>query len=170
MYSEFTDLKMRTIELMLRILSAAQANDLELSEMVDLGFLCRELATAADEIEKDATARQRLLGKVVCFRVLQDSDLANPVLDVKGTLASGTVNYKMMVIPPSKGTPEYLDLLKYLGVSDDALATGAVKLDWKGLQEHLNGLLESGNPVPPTLSRQVPDHTLTYRRSRNGKA
>lgn len=135
------------------------------SELVDLGFLCREAETLLDDWRKDAKARKEIAGSLIAMKVTQDS-VSNPNTPdtVKGTLARATAQCRMAPVLPSRTSPEYIMLLKSLGFTDQVIGKKYVDIHWKHLEEHVTELAEAGLPMPSGLGKTFPTFTATFTR------
>lgn len=150
---------------------AALSNDIKSNkftppELCDFGFLCRELSKIADDLRKDVDAFGKMSGKFMTLAALQDPDIVNQVGDedliIRGTLATAKPKIVIGASRPQFGTAEHTELLRYFGVSGDAVEV--VKVDWKQLQRRLTQLTEDGRALPPGIGKTFDDYKVTYRR------
>lgn len=155
-----------------RIRSREDSADPPNTELVDFGFLCREVADTADEIRKDCNAHMALASRIVCIRETEkfvanpeDSEVGKPI---RGSLATGSTDVKVIVDQPQKGQHEYHLLMKYLGVPEDLIVSGLVKPSWKGINDLATECEREGKPMPPGLGKKRPEYIVTYRRKRGG--
>ena len=128
-------------------------------QLVDLGFLCREMESLCDEWRKESKARKELAGKLIAFVVMSTDGTE---ITVQGQLATGTPNLKMQADLPKKGSEEYELLCHGLGVN----GMGLTKLDWKEVQVMINERAELGAPMPAGIGEQRAMYSTVFRRKR----
>lgn len=130
-------------------------------ELVDLGFLCRELENLLDDWRKDCKARKELAGKLIARAVLQAADGVNDLQAstvVHGILASASPDVSMIAEIPKPGTPEFVEFCNHFGISkecsEDPLFPFAIH--WKRAMECLELRQTEGKPIPPGFGKQFP--------------
>ncbi|UOF80081.1 hypothetical protein [Caudoviricetes sp.] len=143
------------------------AVDLPMQDLVDLGFLHRELADRLDEVRKECAARMdkvsRIIGGIVIKRTTMDPTLS---MTQRGTLASGTPEAKVLAVCPKPGSPEYVALLRAMGVKDDAIKAGALAPHFVRMSDYVSEKLASGQPAPAGILGTSPTFRVTYIRKR----
>lgn len=144
------------------------SSSLQHEDLVDMGFLLRELETMGEEIRKEAKKRKDLCGKLVSFRVITKSveDGSTDIPNIHGQLASGKIVMKMQPVLPKKGTAEHSALLKYLKVDEESVERGLVKPDWTQMGLHCTELVAMGKPLPPGVGQTFPDYNVSYTKKR----
>lgn len=149
-----------------RAVPILKENQMSSEDMVDIGFLFRELENRLDDSRKDCKATKELIGKIICLRVAKDSlnNLdADPV--VRGVLARGTPDVRRLPALPRKGTPEYVQAMKALGVqSEAAINSGCLKFDFHAIQALINECAAAGKKPPPGLDKDYPEYTTVFTR------
>lgn len=131
--------------------------------LVDLGYLCREMANYADELRKEATARQELIGKLIAVSVAQQN-LEDPSADqtVRGDLANGTPDVTQAAALPKFGTPEYDALCKFLGLTGTGVQRGIVGFSFTRLSALVTEMAGKGQNPPPGVLKTYPKFTTVF--------
>lgn len=137
------------------------AND----ELVDVGFLFREIESIFDELRKEAKARKELSAKVLALSVIQES-VNDPEADsvIHGEYARASLSLKTRVRLPKKLSPEYYEVCEFLGVPSEVIDKGLVKLDWNGASEFATQMAEEGKRLPKGLDDTYQEYSCTYTR------
>lgn len=143
--------------------------DLPMQDLVDLGFLHRELENRLNEIKKECSARMdkisRIIGGIVIKRTTTDPTLS---MTQRGTLASGTPEAKVLAICPKSGSPEYATLLRAMGVKEDVIECGALAPHFVKMSDYVSEKLATGQPAPAGILGTTPMFRVTYRKKANG--
>ena len=144
-----------------------QIADLNDAELTDLGFLCREIATVADEVRKEFKAKLELIGLHLAKRVV-DHSLQDPTDDGirRGMLASASPKVEHEPVIPYKGTKEYLQLCEWMGLRADIAERGIMSFSFKRMAEMLTEMAEQGKNPPANLVEIRPKFSTTFRRKR----
>jgi hypothetical protein len=166
LFTKFEQSRLNFIEIRSKVSSFIKKNETDLSDLVDIGFLYRELSVRADEMRKDCNAMLELLAKILCHNVAKRSiELGNVLVEPKGVLATANCEIQEVAQCPLNGTPEYTMVLTHLGVKDQLLLdTGMLKIDWNKFQEYIQLCNESGKPLPPGITKKWEVAKVTYRR------
>jgi hypothetical protein len=64
---------------------------------------------------------------------------------------------------PTKGTPEYEEFLRNLGVPDSLIKSGLVCADFKGVTEYVTQLFGEGKKLPHGISQSWISYVGTFR-------
>jgi len=154
-------------ELMAEIDSAAKERVIRPEpDMVDIGFLCRETETVFDEMRKEVKARKELLGKIISVwhtEGVMKGEITKE--SAQGILATGSPDVSQQPKIPKRGTPEFLALMKFLGVSEE-LSSGErppIQFDWNGMGVLMGERARQGLPVPPGITKMYPVFTTVFR-------
>ena len=135
------------------------------ADLVDAGFLSRELENMFDELRKEAKARREFvemeLTKRGATRVVSGEDSDNLV---HGTLARAKVDAVMTANIPEKGTPEWGRLMKDLGIPEEPVKNGLVSVSFRGLSSLLTARAEKGLPPPAGISRMYAQPKVVFTR------
>lgn len=148
------------------ILQELRQNKMETEDMVDIGFLFRELENKLDDSRKDCKAAKEMAGKIICLRIAKESlnDLTKDTV-VRGVLARGSADVRRLPALPRKGTPEYISAMKALGVENEAaIKSGCLKFDFHAIQTLINECAAAGKKPPPGLDKDYPEYTTTFTR------
>lgn len=171
----FTDLHDRAVQLHEDIVGELMVmreptNKMEVDDgvLVDVGFLLREMERHFDEMRKDVKSRKELIGRLLCLRCIKGMQSGEKV-SLRGELATGSPDLGKVPEIPARGTPQYEELMTFLGVPKEAYENGVVVPHWKHVQELLNELAAQGKDAPPGVGER-PDYKMTFtkRRKRNG--
>lgn len=149
---------------------------LQPGDYVDHGILCRDIEELFEELRKEVKARKELCAKLIAVETMRSSlESGNSgTASVRGFLGIATPDVKIQPKIPNKGTPEYFELMKAVGVSDELLKDNApVKFDWDKLGEFVTKRIKDGKPVPAGVTQTYTQFVATFRRhsknSRNSK-
>lgn len=134
-------------------------------DLVDLGFLCREMTRLSDELRKEANAKQQLIGKVIALEVTRASlagDISSPT--VRGTLATGTPDVREIASCPKPGSPQFKEVAEFLGLPEDQQDGNLYSLRFTGLSDWLTKMAEEGKDVPKAINRYTEFKTIFRKR------
>lgn len=136
-----------------------------LPDMVDAGFLVREISVVFDELRKETNAREEMIAKVIAVRRTQEC-VADPTLSlrVKGEYAYGDPSATVRPKMPKKGTPEFAKLLEFLGVDPSSHAAEVMSPHYVRLSDLMTRLAESGRDIPREIVTSVPYYTTNFTR------
>jgi len=126
-----------------------------MGDLVDTGFLCREMETLLDDWRKECKARKELVTKILAIRSPAFGDST-----IQGKLASVSLDATLEVEIPKEGTPEYDEILKYFHVDPEI----PFKPHWKKVQELVLQRYQDGVPLPPGFGKQYTKTTGVFRR------
>lgn len=149
-----------------RLDQAIKRQDLDDTEKVDVGFLCREFENELDEMRKEVKARKETIGRLIALIVTRES-LENPERargNMRGSLAIAVPDVQMRPRMPKKGTPEWKQLCRTFGLSEEAIEAELFSPHWVHFSEHLTDLAAKGEPIPDGLLGTEPQPQCTFRR------
>lgn len=129
----------------------------DLAEVVDIGYCCREASKIVDDLRKEFNAKQELCEKLICLSAIQRCDASA----VRGTLATASPDVKMEVILPTRGTPEYEELMSHLGIPKDA--RNLISPSYRQMAEFVTKQIENEQPLPPGVGKPTPKYRATFR-------
>jgi hypothetical protein len=147
-----------------------QQNKFSIETITDQAFLCRELETFFQEMTKLVRSRKDLCIKIMGLYLAMQS-LENPetVQDkLTGEIAVCRVEPKTMPKIPAKGTPEYGEFLRNLGVPEQLIKSGLICADFKGVMEYVTQLSGEGRKLPNGITQSWTSYVGTFR-SKNKK-
>ncbi len=137
------------------------------ADLVDSGFLCREIADICNDIRKAAELRMAIIGKFLAARATI-AGMQGESMDLKGELASATPDVKTKPKLPDQGTPEFNRLMRWIGVSEELLAANMLRPSFTAIQEELTRRAALGEKPPPGISVTFTEASVVFRR-RNSK-
>jgi len=122
--------------------------------LADMAICLREISRLADDVRKESNSLREQMERIACARWVQahlnDPGNADPI---RGELAIGTPDVKQMVSLPRRDTPEYQQLMGYLGVPAQLLKADLVRPHWPGFTDYVTKLAEEGKPLPPGIPK-----------------
>lgn len=144
----------------------SQDNVAQFPEMCDLGFLYRELGDLFKELSTTSNAWEAKLSNILClgmmYQQLKDPEKAPE--NVRGSLATATPKILTQPKFPKKDTPEFLELMKAMGVPLEN--AHLFSPSFKTFEEYLTKLAEDGKPMPPGIVGKYEVNTMFYRRTK----
>ena len=116
--------------------------------MVDIAFLISKVEALCDDTRKECGTTKLLLDEVVCAMHVM-SLLANGDKEqaLEGCIAIGTPSADYKATGPKHNTPEWSQLLNWMGVPEEY--HGAVSLHWPSFCLMMKELAAAGKPYPP---------------------
>jgi len=141
--------------------------DLSSGELADLGYCFRETSEFLNGMKKEYTRRQDLIAREIFIRALVEYKKGGTDTSFQGQLASATPKIKDVPNLPKRGTPEYGELCKWLGVKHDHIAKEIVSFHYPKMSDLLTEMAEEGKNPPPGILKTAKNFTATYRRKRN---
>lgn len=143
-------------------------SELSVEELVDIGFSFRETADYLDGMRKEFAKRQELIAVEICKRAIAEfTETGEDVSVYRGQLASAMPRVKKQPMLPKRGTPEYYELCRWLGVREDAIEDELVTFHFVKMTEKLTELIEEGQKPPPGILNTYTAFTTTFRRKKN---
>lgn len=161
--SELTSTRNEFHALFVETTRLLNTNTLLPPELVDYGFLFRELENLLDDWRKDCKAAKELVEHCIGKQSVSDMDMTTKI---KGTLATGSLDIKMSHVLPKRGTLEFDALLNYLKIPNDAVGRGVISLNWLRMNEYLSEQLALGNKPPPGVITSKPVYKVVFTRKR----
>lgn len=146
----------------------AKKSTYTIEDLVDLGYLSRITEELSDEVRKNSKKRRELMERMIVLTWTMRAQTATPLpLTMKATLASASdVRVKTIAQLPEAGEAGFKPLLASMGIPEEVINKGLVKLDWNSMVEHLTVLTEEGKPLPPGLGQTWKQYTCTFRKNR----
>lgn len=165
---ELKDLHHRIYEHLSLVDERMKKGQTSTTDMVDLGFLCREQEELLDEMRKNSKARKEFTQRLLVTKWTAAALTPTPLPDtVKATLASANnFRIKTMADLPEHGGDDYIAYMRSLNIPEDVIKCGLVKPDWEKTVEHLTTLKEDGKKLPPGIGQTWNLYTCTFIRTR----
>lgn len=136
-------------------------NEVSLEELADMAFALKKISEIFDEIEKKTRNTYELAERLLCMMWAQNGD-SDPIRTPYCTI---TPRIRMAAQIPKKGTPEYAELMKALGINEELQTSDAVRPHWPGLVDFVTELLTQGRPLPAGVDphKTYPVYGVTIR-------
>lgn len=138
--------------------------EFNLADLVDIGYLLRELATIKENLRKEINRTLKQVDKTIGIKITQKNmeDPNNITDSAKGELASGKVRVTQQPVLPKRDTEEHKALLAELGITDPL---NVVAFHWPSMTETLTQNLEAGGNGFKSLdmSKVFKEIKVTYR-------
>lgn len=166
LHAEAQELYRKIVETHQQMERELKANAIQSVDMVDSGFLHREMEELLEDARKELKRRRDIMGAVLAIRCTEEF-ATNPTgeYSVKGELATAYPDVQVEPIIPRRGSPEYVALMKFLGLSEEAVEQGLVNIHFNHLKEYLTKMAEEGKN-PPGILRTNNRANVTFRRKK----
>ena len=143
----------------------AKVGGYTVEELADLGYLCREMASVADEFRKEALAKMELFSRLLAERMLKDLLNGGAVQDrAVGKYATATPEVKARVKLPAKDTAEYARLVAWLGIPEHN--RHFVRMHYPSIRDEVTERAKRGENPPPGIVTSSQEFKCTYRKRR----
>jgi len=142
---------------------------LPVDELVDIGYLLREIANSFDQLRKNYNNKRELIELILCRALVERSIAGNTDKIFRGVLASASPKVAQQPKLPKRGTEEYVALCKWLGIPDDQIAKEYVSFHFPSLTKLMTENAETGAPNPPGITGVIPKYSVIFRK-RNGES
>jgi hypothetical protein len=160
---EFGEAYARYYGILTQVVEDVKAQKFKKSELVDLGYLCREIAHKADDLRKEARAKTEFIGRMICLLVTRECvGDENADLSVRGTLATGTCDLRYVPQLPKFGTPEYELLCAYLELDPALTKSGIMSFSFDRTAELLTRLAGEGKKTPEGILKTYPQYSTKF--------
>lgn len=140
------------------------------TDVVDLLWYERETCRVLDDLRREIQKSYDDVERSLCaWMVLRNE----PMTKLAGRVATAYPRVQMEATLPKKSEDPggYYSLMRWLGIPEDKIDSGVIRVHWPRFCETLTALASSGEPLPPGLS---PDKvysrhrlTLTERKEKN---
>lgn len=137
-------------------------------DLVDVGFLCREIAKICDGLRKAFSAKQEIVGRYLATYAASQALQGNEV-DLQGEMATGTPDVAVKPKIPPNNSPDFVKLMRWLGVPDDLITKDVLRPSFSALSEELTRRLATGEKPPPGIVTTYSDMLTVFRRKRSFK-
>jgi hypothetical protein len=122
-------------------------------QLVDIGFICRQIEGWTDELRKEAKAKTELVGKVLALSLARKALQGGEQTVVHGTLARGSTSIRTIPVLPKAGTPEYTELCAHFGVPEELEKAGVIGFSFSKLADLCAAQAADGKNPPPGIRR-----------------
>jgi hypothetical protein len=131
-------------------------------DLADLGWIQRSIERKLDELRKEYGHRQRTIGTILCVRVMKgfQQDSSRDFKAV-GEYAMALPKTKAQPVLPRFGSPEYLEVMKKLGVPEAMAKKGCLQIHFPKMTDYLTEQQEAGKNHGFEVK---PEFTVTYRK------
>lgn len=133
-----------------------------IEDLVDAGFLMRELSRICETLRKAFEARQGLVARFLAAAAGADA-LRGVEMKLEGELARAkpVVNVKPKI--PDPRTADFVKLMRWLGVSDELIGKDVLRPSFSSLKAELTKRLESGEKLPPGITATFQEMACEFR-------
>jgi hypothetical protein len=138
---------------------------LPIPDIVDIGFFCRKMEDISDTLRRDCLGRVAVVGRTLAAYAGAEAIRGNEV-ELSGEFATAIPTIKEKPKMPSNDSPEMRDLLKWIGVSDEVIASGYVRPSFSQLEQELTRRLETGEQPPPGIQATFREVSATFRQKK----
>jgi hypothetical protein len=163
LYSEAKALWTRTGVLLFEFQNAVQ--QVPRDDLVDCGYLLREMRNAFDDMRKNCDAKQLLAGRRLageaCSYALRGEDLK-----LEGELATASAEVTTIPRLPKRGSREYVELLRWLKVPEEVIATNRLDFSFTEMQKLVAEMQSRGENPPPGIVAAHTDAVAVFRKKR----
>ena len=172
---------------LLSLAEGIKAGNYKTPDLIDIGFLLREISEKADDTRKEVNNRKEVCEGLIAYDMTTRSVAGEDVKDpMPGFLASGSPKVKVEIPQPRVGTPENELFIRWVGGIDEAMkkidgidptvaekiaievshrVAAICKPEWKKLSELVTDCAARGKKIPPGLSdRQFTRFSTIFRR------
>jgi hypothetical protein len=137
-------------------------------DLVDSGYLCREISNICEDLRKSCNSREDTIGRCIAARAGADS-MRGEVTVLHGEYANATPYVKVKPRFPDPDTPEYAVLMRWIGLSDEMIEKGMLRPSFTRIQEILTERAEKGEQALPGISVTFTEANVVFRKRRNDK-
>ncbi len=135
----------------------------EIPDLVDAGFLCREIANMSEDIKKISENRKTIIGRFLAARA-SVAAMQGSIVDLRGEYASASADIQVKPKFPEEDTAEYFELMRWIGLSDEMIQRGMLRPSFTKIQEELTKRVERGEKPPPGIMNTFTDAQVVFRR------
>ncbi len=134
-------------------------------ELIDSGYLLREILSTLEETRKDLEARKNLIDLTITIKAWDLYSTEAPS-ENKGTLATSMINPKVEVFPPGPGTDKEKMLLAWAKKNN---IPDLRSVSYKKLNQVANELAEKGESIPQEIVETHARFEISYRKIKGSK-
>lgn len=144
----------RTLFLQLRSTEEAVKTGTLSSEtaLVDAAYLMREMSKLLDDTRKEMDQVKDTACRTACLS-WTTKQLSDPSIGgtIRGEIAVGTPDIKMVPKFPKKGTQEYEAFCTAFGLKREGLDADVFHIHWPHAVEYVSDCIALGKPLPPGI-------------------
>jgi len=167
LYRRFQSLQLEVHELLQGI--PARVHSTAMEDLVDAGFMCREISKICDDLRISCDKTQSVVSKYICARTSVDSLQGKEVV-LKGELATATPDLVVKPNIPDRGSQEYVDLMRWIGLSDEMIQRDMLRPSFTRIQEILTERAVRGEKPPPGISATFTEAVVVFRKRKVAKS
>jgi hypothetical protein len=134
-------------------------------ELVDCGYFMREMRNACDDMRKNCDAKQQVAGRYLAAQAgaaaMQDIDLK-----LEGEYATAVPDIIIKPRLPRRGSPEYMELLDWIGVSREVASRNLLNFSFTEMAKIVTERLSRGENPPPGIMATHTDAVVVFRKKR----
>lgn len=141
MYADMLSMYMRLVQTMKKLEADMKADPSNMELCADAGFVCKEMDKLLKDIGVEVRRRLELAENLVGVAWLQQES-GDPV---RTEHCTASVDLKMQPKVPKKDTPEFVELMKWLGFDHNL---DVVRLHWPTFCDLATKRIEEGHSLP----------------------
>ena len=166
-HKAFSDLRDQFIAFTLGLSKSLKEKKFNKPELVDIGYLSREIEILLDDLRKDAKARKEFAGAILAESVIQEALSSGGETTVHGTMAYASCDCELIPGLPKRDSDDYFDLCRHFGVPEEVIKSKVLKIDFeeitKKVQDAAGGLCKK----IPGINKTWPKYSSTFTKKRN---
>lgn len=135
----------------------------DLEELSDAAYVLREAYKHADESRKELKRLDERVAMLFC--VLWANDPNSPeTVRTKWCTCTPDPKQRVLVPTPNKDPERYRAVLEWLGVPEEQIASGVLRVGWEEFGEWVTAKMRNGDPLPEILaSKKYTEYRLGVR-------
>lgn len=132
-------------------------------DLIDIGFMCREISNIADDIRKTASSRQAVTGRLIAMRAAAATMQGEEVV-LRGEMATARPETDMKPKLPDPGSEDWNALMRWIGLTDEQIQRDMLRPSFSRLSEILKERAERGEQPPPGIVHTFSDAMVVFTR------
>lgn len=139
------------------------------ADWIDLGIMWRDLENGFNDARKEALKRKEKCGEL--FAMSRARKIAKDPTNSEtgqGRLGRARADVKVQPSLPGRNTPEFANLMRFLGVNEFAISEKLLSFNWSHVSDYLSACAVEGKTPPFTL-RTENKMTATFTKNRSPK-
>lgn len=134
------------------------------TDLADLSYVMREALSQVDEMRKELRKAQDLAAKMFTVMWANDPEQTGPSVKTPWCIAEANPQTRASAVSPSKDPEGYAEVMRFLGVPDDIIASQALRTDWDAFGEVLTQAQRAGKVLPEAIGKTYTEYKVNVRR------